>query len=115
MSKNLIEVYPERSKRRQRLMLHVYRYDPSQPDYRHLMVDTDWMKKGTHEAPPSEYQAPLRLNPQEAQRLFDRLWGDGYRPSDGSDPDGVVAAKDAHIEDLRRVAFGQSGDDDLPF
>lgn len=47
----------------------------------------------------------LRLKEVEAQGLFDALWRAGLRPSDKAAVDDVVAAKDEHIADLRRVAF----------
>ena len=47
----------------------------------------------------------LRLKEVEAQGLFDALWKAGLRPSDKANADDVVAAKDEHIIDLRRMAF----------
>ncbi len=47
----------------------------------------------------------VALNPVEAQGLFDALWHAGLRPSSKEHVNGVVAAKDDHIKDLRRVLF----------
>lgn len=49
----------------------------------------------------------LTLGTSEAQALLDSLYHAGLRPTYGSDAAGVVAAKDEHIQDLRRVAFGR--------
>lgn len=59
-----------------------------------------------------EWHEPwLRLSPEAAQRLLDALWRAGIRPSDSPSvaPDAhaeVVGAKDAHLADLQRLAFG---------
>lgn len=47
----------------------------------------------------------LSLDTISAQGLFDSLWEAGLRPKNRESSDAVVAAKDEHIKDLRRVAF----------
>lgn len=42
---------------------------------------------------------------EDAQNLLDSLHNAGLRPSHSQDAAGVVAAKDEHIQDLRRIAF----------
>lgn len=48
----------------------------------------------------------LSLGREEAQRLMDDLWHAGLRPAQAVAGDAVLAAKDAHIGDLRRIVFG---------
>jgi hypothetical protein len=48
---------------------------------------------------------PLQMRHDEAQRLFDRLWFCGLRPSEAKETAGMTEAMKAHIEDLRRMAF----------
>lgn len=47
----------------------------------------------------------INLQDNEATRLMDALWACGVRPTNNIDANPVIAAKDAHIEDLRKVAF----------
>jgi hypothetical protein len=52
----------------------------------------------------------LTLTPEAARELLDSLLAAGIRPStEIPDASGVVAAKDEHIRDLRRVAFKEGG------
>lgn len=49
----------------------------------------------------------FQLNAREAQSLINALWVAGLRPSGFKDEPAhpLIAAKDAHISDLRAVAF----------
>lgn len=58
--------------------------------------------------PGEVYQPLLRLSdtegPAQMQGLFDALWVVGFRPTKNGDrPEAVVAAKDAHLDDLRKI------------
>lgn len=64
--------------------------------------------------------AQMSISMQAAQDLFDQLYQIGFRPAAAAAVDTALAAKDAHIADLQRVAFGllevaikdrQNGDD----
>lgn len=53
----------------------------------------------------------FRFPRAEAQSLFDALWGAGLRPTgfkNEPQPDSI-AAREAHIADLREVVFGRLG------
>lgn len=43
------------------------------------------------------------------QNLFDALWACGLRPKMEWKPSDIVNAKEAHIEDLRKLLFKQNG------
>lgn len=49
----------------------------------------------------------MRLDPQDAQLLMDQLWNCGVRPTEGTGSAGALAAKDEHLQDMRRIAFSQ--------
>ena len=46
-----------------------------------------------------------QFTPEEAAQLMDELWNNGVRPSNGAGSNATMAAKDAHLEDLRRLVF----------
>jgi hypothetical protein len=53
-----------------------------------------------------EYFPPaLRLNAEEAQMLCDQLWEAGLRPSNGVGSVGQLAATQAHLADMKALAF----------
>lgn len=56
---------------------------------------------------PKERAPFLSLVTDEVQGLMDALWAAGVRPSIRGSVDSVVAAKDDHIGDLRKVIFGK--------
>jgi hypothetical protein len=50
--------------------------------------------------------APLfHITHEEAQQFMDELYRAGIRPRDGAGSVGQLAAKDAHLADLRRLVF----------
>lgn len=53
--------------------------------------------------------ALFTLEKKAAQRLMDDLWWAGLRPSAAQAGDATLAAKDAHIADLRGLLFGAEG------
>lgn len=53
--------------------------------------------------------APVTLWDEEAQMLMDSLWQAGLRPSSGEGNTAHMTAKDAHLDDLRRVLFFHLG------
>lgn len=61
-----------------------------------------------------ESTAPtLKLDPEEAQNLMDELWRVGLRPTDAggdakkqAEGDATLQAIQAHLEDMRKIAFG---------
>lgn len=46
------------------------------------------------------------LKEEEAQGLMDELWNAGIRPTEGAGSAGSMAATQAHLADIRRIAFG---------
>lgn len=56
---------------------------------------------------PDEFMpAPmLRLSIHEAQQLIDELWQCGLRPTEGTGSAGSLAATQAHLKDMRAIAF----------
>lgn len=42
-----------------------------------------------------------------AQALMDMLWGAGLRPTQGRQSEGALAATDAHLQDMRAIAFAK--------
>ena len=48
----------------------------------------------------------MLLKHDDAQRMMDELWHCGIRPSEGTGSAGSLAATQAHLKDMRTVAFG---------
>jgi hypothetical protein len=51
----------------------------------------------------------FRLSMQSAQQLIDDLWHAGLRPTAGKSSEGLVEAKQQHINDLRTILFQEHG------
>ncbi|MFP4598035.1 MAG: hypothetical protein ACLFVJ_07275 [Persicimonas sp.] len=64
-----------------------------------------WEKIEEGAALPADYKPAIRLQRGAAQQLMDDLWRAGLRPEGVKSASDVVEAKDAHIDDLRRVIF----------
>lgn len=47
----------------------------------------------------------VRIHEEAAQRLMDDLWQCGMRPSEGTGSAGAMAKIEAHLEDMRTIAF----------
>lgn len=45
------------------------------------------------------------LTPEEAQKLMDELWRAGIRPVEGAGSAGQLSATQAHLDDMRTIAF----------
>ena len=57
-----------------------------------------------------QYMEPtIRLDRDEAQRLMNELWSVGVRPSSGEGNFGQLGATERHLEDMRRLVFGDAG------
>lgn len=64
------------------------------------------MQLGDEQVPEISFPPTAILPELTAQQLFDDLWAAGFRPSGAKekpDPAGVIAAKDAHLSDLREI------------
>lgn len=46
------------------------------------------------------------INDTAAQILMDELWNCGIRPTEGTGSAGSLAATQAHLSDMRKIAFG---------
>jgi hypothetical protein len=53
----------------------------------------------------------LSLRRDVAQILMDELWQAGLRPSEGTGSAGALASTQAHLEDMRALAFKALGTD----
>ena len=51
----------------------------------------------------------LRIGMAEAQTLMDDLWNAGLRPTEGAGSAGSLRATEAHLNDMRALAFKQLG------
>ncbi len=51
----------------------------------------------------------LSLKEEEAQQLCDSLWEAGVRPTNGEGSTGQLAATQAHLDDMRAIAFSHPG------
>lgn len=49
----------------------------------------------------------ISLKLDAAQELMDDLWRAGLRPSEGSGSAGSLRATEYHLEDMRRLVFGE--------
>jgi hypothetical protein len=49
------------------------------------------------------------LDPEDAQTLMDDLWRAGLRPTEGRQSEGVTAAQNRHLEDMRKLTFSKLG------
>lgn len=47
------------------------------------------------------------LEPEQAQVMMDDLWNCGIRPTEGAGTAGAMKATERHLDDMRRIAFGQ--------
>lgn len=56
-----------------------------------------------------QWPCAARLSLAEAQLLMDSLWEAGIRPAAGSGSTGQIAAVQAHLEDMRSLAFAKTG------
>ncbi len=63
-------------------------------------------------AAAAEMRTLLTLRMEQAQVLMDDLWNAGVRPTEGAGSAGAMRAAQAHIADLRRVAFKVLGIDE---
>jgi len=45
------------------------------------------------------------LEEEAAQELFNKMWGAGYRPQDGTGNSGHVESLQYHLEDMRKLVF----------
>lgn len=52
-----------------------------------------------------EHAPALSLPVTAAQELMDELWVCGVRPSEGTGSAGALAATQAHLQDMKRIAF----------
>jgi hypothetical protein len=84
--------------------------------YLHMMVDDG---KSNSVAQPCAFtkikegelcdQPMLKLDPDQAQLLADELWRIGFRPTQGKQSEGRGDAIDAHLQDMRQIAFHKLG------
>ena len=51
----------------------------------------------------------FQLAPDDAQNLMDDLWRAGLRPTEGRQSEGVTAAQNRHLEDMRKLTFSKLG------
>ncbi len=70
----------------------------------------------TEEIKPGSRQGPsVTITREAAQVLMDDLWHCGIRPAEVLEAGGTLEATKAHLEDMRRIAFGYielgAGDD----
>lgn len=62
------------------------------------------------ETTPGMYNEPLlRMEPEDAQRLMDALWGAGVRPGNGEGSVGQLGAMQKHLDDMRAIAAKSLG------
>lgn len=47
------------------------------------------------------------LSPGEAQEIADALWSAGIRPTQGRNSEGVTAAQERHLADMRAIVFAK--------
>ena len=50
-------------------------------------------------------QPTFSLQRSAIQALFNKLWDDGFRPTDGTGNSGHVEALKYHLEDMRKLVF----------
>lgn len=79
--------------------VHILKYEDNKR-YVVTNMEVDELQPGFMTPPPA-----ISLERDMAQSLFDDLWRAGLRPKKLDD----TPAKDAHIEDLRKVAFHALG------
>ncbi len=53
----------------------------------------------------------LHISYDDAQRMMDRLWDIGIRPTAGAGSAGMMAATERHLADMRKIAFDLLGFD----
>lgn len=59
-------------------------------------VDDGWLASRTD--PPA-----ISMQPELAQRLADELWQAGFRPTQGQQSEGQIAAVNSHLQDMRHM------------
>jgi hypothetical protein len=70
-------------------------------DHKQVMLEPTLVARAEYEeCPPS-----MRLDPDDAQRLFEALWQAGLRPSKVESAEGELAATKFHLEDMRKLVF----------
>lgn len=68
-----------------------------------------WLAKPVEfeEVSPDQYHPnpAITLTQAQAQRLMDEFWNVGLRPTEGQGTAGSLAATQAHLADMRKIAF----------
>lgn len=59
------------------------------------------------EKPLHRLEPVMRLDMSAAQKLMDELWNLGIRPTEGHGSTGQLAATQAHLQDMRTIAFAK--------
>jgi len=73
-------------------------------DTRRLYGSVTW-KESTDIILPDESCYSMSMT--EAQRLIERLWDCGLRPTQGAGSAGQLSATQYHLEDMRKIAFNK--------
>ena len=82
--------------------LYIIREEPMRSG-RPAMIATEFILETIQEG--EMYNPLVNFTPEEAAHLMDELWNAGVRPSNGAGSNATLDAKDAHLEDLRRLVF----------
>jgi len=61
----------------------------------------------------SSLEPTFSITQTEAQELMDSLWQAGIRPSEGTGSAGQLAATQKHLDDMRKLVFGNKEKNDL--
>jgi hypothetical protein len=85
---------------------HVYIHMQTEPKPDKYFV----AKPVQFEGEPEDVEARppmLQLHPPQAQLLIDALWDVGFRPTQGKQSEGQVAATEHHLNDMRAIVFAK--------
>ena len=96
-----LEVRAEYSMMHRALAVYVYGRDPLHQMQR--VVVTDFVFERPE--PGTFRETPIFIKDTEVQQLVDDLWRAGFRPTEGAGSAGSLAATQAHLEDMRKVAL----------
>jgi hypothetical protein len=98
---NNVDIYPTADDFGGIVFLNMAVYDP-ESHHRLIVksVEMEPINDAVH-----YWEPPISMSRENAQALMDRLWNIGLRPSEGTGSAGALAATQAHLDDMRQIAF----------
>jgi len=98
-----LKIFAYRDRSYGNIVLHIVQHDPI--NRQQYIMQAPVFTKRTREDAGSYIEPTLRMEMHNAQYLMDQLWECGLRPSEGTGSAGALAATQAHLNDMKEIAF----------